>query len=112
MVGRISGPGTGTSDSIPAMLSNGEYVIRASSVKKFGAAFFEALNRGFMPPIPKFATGGAVNIPDMPGGGGETMTWLIRAGESEAPIRVQGQDSRKALEAMTKELTRVGLLRG
>ena len=33
--GIITGPGTGTSDSIPAMLSNGEAVIPAASVKKY-----------------------------------------------------------------------------
>ena len=33
--GIISGPGTGTSDSIPAMLSNGEAVISADIVKKY-----------------------------------------------------------------------------
>jgi hypothetical protein len=33
--GIISGPGTGTSDSIPAMLSNGEAVISADVVKKY-----------------------------------------------------------------------------
>jgi hypothetical protein len=34
--GHIIGPGSGTSDDIPTMLSNGEYVIRASSVRKIG----------------------------------------------------------------------------
>ena len=111
-IGKIIGAGTATSDSIPAMLSNGEFVIRAAMVRKWGASFFEALNRGMMPPMPKYAMGGAVNIPDISGGSGETLTWLIRAGESEVPVRVQGQDSRKALEAMTKELTRVKLLQG
>lgn len=47
--GRISGPGTGTSDSIPAMLSNGEYVLRASSVRKldakYGSGWIDYLNR-------------------------------------------------------------------
>lgn len=47
--GRVSGPGTGTSDSIPAMLSNGEMVIRAASVRKldakYGAGWLEYLNR-------------------------------------------------------------------
>lgn len=46
MVGRISGPGTGTSDSVPAMLSNGEYVIRASSVRKYGAGLLDQINSG------------------------------------------------------------------
>lgn len=46
--GRISGPGTGTSDSIPAWLSNGEAVLKASSLKKldakYGRGFFNTLN--------------------------------------------------------------------
>ena len=54
--GQITGPGTSTSDSIPAMLSNGEYVIRASSVSKYGTAFFDALNYG----VHRFADGGSV----------------------------------------------------
>lgn len=43
--GFVSGKGTGTSDSIPAMLSNGEFVIKASSVKSYGVDFFNALNQ-------------------------------------------------------------------
>ena len=42
--GGVRGPGTGTSDSIPAYLSNGEYVIKADSVKKYGVETFDALN--------------------------------------------------------------------
>jgi hypothetical protein len=34
--GEISGPGTGTSDSIPAMLSDGEFVLTAKAVKGIG----------------------------------------------------------------------------
>lgn len=53
--GKVSGPGTGTSDSIPAMLSNGEYVIKADSVKKYGKDTFDALN------AQRFAGGGYAN---------------------------------------------------
>lgn len=46
--GRISGPGTGTSDSIPMWLSNGEHVIRAASASKLdrtvGPNFLNVLN--------------------------------------------------------------------
>ena len=42
--GPISGPGTGTSDSIPAYLSNGEYVIKEKAVRKYGVGTFDALN--------------------------------------------------------------------
>ena len=34
--GAINGPGTGTSDSIPAMLSDGEFVFTAKAVRNFG----------------------------------------------------------------------------
>jgi len=56
--GTVRGPGTATSDSIPALLSNGEYVIRASSVKKYGTETFEALNAG------RFADGGLAQDPN------------------------------------------------
>jgi len=46
--GYISGAGTATSDSIPAMLSNGEFVVRASAVKKYGRGFFAAANSGIL----------------------------------------------------------------
>lgn len=46
--GRITGPGTGTSDSIPMWLSNGEHVIRAAAVDKLdrtvGPNFLNVLN--------------------------------------------------------------------
>jgi hypothetical protein len=51
--GKSKGPGTTTSDSIPAMLSNNEYVIPAWAVKKAGKgshddghAFFDNLLSG------------------------------------------------------------------
>jgi hypothetical protein len=55
--GYVSGPGTGTSDSILAHLSNGEYVMNARAVKENGA-LIAAINNG--DPLPKFATGGLV----------------------------------------------------
>ena len=58
--GHITGPGTGTSDSIPAMLSHGEYVVKASSVAKYGVSTLDAIN------TQKFHKGGAVHahLPD------------------------------------------------
>jgi TP901 family phage tail tape measure protein len=58
--GYISGPGTGTSDSIPARLSNGEYVVKSSSVNKYGVGMLNSINEQ------KFAKGGEV-------GGGEVL---------------------------------------
>jgi TP901 family phage tail tape measure protein len=42
--GPVSGPGTWTSDSIPAMLSHGEFVMSADSVNKYGVGMMSALN--------------------------------------------------------------------
>jgi TP901 family phage tail tape measure protein len=43
--GYVSGRGTSTSDSIPAMLSNGEFVIKSSAVGTYGIDFLNALNQ-------------------------------------------------------------------
>ncbi|MDR7095861.1 phage tail protein [Hydrogenophaga laconesensis] len=42
--GLVSGPGSATSDSIPARLSAGEYVVRATAVRQVGVAFLDSLN--------------------------------------------------------------------
>ena len=73
--GCVSGPGSGTSDSIPAMLSNGEYVVRASAVERLGVPFLDRLNYGgtdIFNTVNRFASGGCVGVPvikslDMPG---------------------------------------------
>lgn len=41
--GPVTGPGTARSDSIPAMLSNGEYVIPAHIVQAYGKDFFDKM---------------------------------------------------------------------
>jgi hypothetical protein len=55
--GYISGPGTSTSDSIPARLSHGEYVNRSAAVSHYGVGFFHAINQLR---LPRFALGGLV----------------------------------------------------
>lgn len=55
--GYVSGPGTGTSDSIPAMLSNGEFVINSKATKAFGP-LLHAINSGN---FSKFSDGGLVS---------------------------------------------------
>lgn len=58
--GFMTGPGTGRSDSMLARVSNGEFITRASSVAKYGRAFFEALNAGKidLSALPGFSGGG------------------------------------------------------
>jgi hypothetical protein len=71
--GPVRGPGTGTSDSILARLSAGEFVMRADAVRRLGISFLSALNTGGRMPtlkrpviggLPAFATGGLVTSGD------------------------------------------------
>jgi hypothetical protein len=54
--GPVRGPGSSTSDSIPAYLSDGEYVTRASAVRHYGVGLFHSLN------AMRFAEGGPVDL--------------------------------------------------
>ncbi|HBP1626194.1 TPA: phage tail protein [Pseudomonas aeruginosa] len=63
--GLVSGPGSAISDSIPARLSAGEYVVRAAAVRQVGVAFLDSLNGLSVGPRFKggelaFAAGGLV----------------------------------------------------
>lgn len=62
--GAVHGPGTSTSDSILARLSDGEFVIRAAAVKAYGPEVFESMNRMVMPRISVPAVN--VNVPKVP----------------------------------------------
>lgn len=60
--GRVQGPGTGTSDSIPAHLSRGEYVLPADTVRHVGVDKLDALRQATHTPVRSlrggFANGG------------------------------------------------------
>jgi hypothetical protein len=83
--GHVVGPGTATSDSILAWLSNGEFVARARAVQYYGSGIFHALNNLALPKnllgnlrgfnmggvvdafsrsmaIPRLASGGAIAV--------------------------------------------------
>ncbi|WP_457796653.1 tape measure protein [Methylocystis sp. S23] len=59
--GYIRGPGTGRSDSIPAYISNGEYIVNARATSRH-RGLLDAINSGR---IPKFASGGIVGAPSI-----------------------------------------------
>lgn len=67
--GYIRGPGTTTSDDIPAMLSDREFVVQAAAVDKYGVPFFTALNamRFSDGGMAGYAKGGKVKIPKISG---------------------------------------------
>lgn len=63
--GVIRGPGTGTSDSIPAMLSDGEFIVNSKATKKH-RGLLEQINADG---LPGFRHGGAASALPLPGGG-------------------------------------------
>jgi hypothetical protein len=73
--GSIWGPGTATSDSIPALLSNGEFVVRTQAAKAIGYGRLDHMNR--YGKLPAFAGGGQVGGT---GGGGQGMSGEIDLG--------------------------------
>lgn len=83
--GAVWGAGTATSDSIPAMLSNGEFVINAASTRRH-RALLEAINKN------RYASGGVVGVaPQVAalggGTGGMTVNITInRDGSSDSSV--------------------------
>ena len=62
--GAVFGPGSGTSDSIPALLSNGEYVIRAAAARTIGYEQLDRLNRADRAPVlPPIVNAPVISLP-------------------------------------------------
>ena len=85
--GMVTGPGSGTSDSIPAMLSNGEYVVNARSTRLFQPLLAAINDYGLS--TPAFAAGGlAVQQASAPSmDNSERIAEAISLGISNQPIR-------------------------
>ncbi len=86
--GQVAGPGTSTSDSIPAWLSNEEFVVKAAAVRKPGVLrLLEAINSGKDLGFAKFANGGLV-------GGGSAGGGVLGAKgggiELNIPVTIEG----------------------
>ena len=106
--GYISGAGTATSDSIPAMLSNGEYVVKASAVRQYGRTMLDRINSGsyerLRVSVPKFATGGYVGST----GAKATNNFATSFGASVSPqLHVNNYvDGKKVFDSYGKEVVR------
>jgi len=113
--GQVHGPGTGTSDSIVARLSDGEYVINAAATRKH-LPLLEAINDN------KYATGGYVSnsrpppiadaMSGQPGGGAITISVgdihvTVKGGENpEEAGRKAGRTAAKEFEAAVVTILR------
>lgn len=83
--GKVVGPGTGRSDSIPARLSNGEFVVNARAARQHGP-LLDAINTGAT--LRRMADGGMVGR----GGGGawgapNVNFQIIEAGQEKAKVQ-------------------------
>lgn len=83
--GLISGPGTGTSDSIASWLSNGEYVVNAAAVSKLGVPFMNALNGGDLNHASAVLGGGGIPA----GGPSFTSSGVSGGGDTVVTVYVQ-----------------------
>lgn len=63
--GKVTGPGTGTSDSIPAMLSNGEFVMTAAATKMFEPLLMTMNNIGRGVPMQVLNSSQSINQAEM-----------------------------------------------
>lgn len=103
--GLVRGPGTSTSDSIPAMLSNGEFVVRAAAVKQVGVGYLSALNKGTLPAGRTVSMGSAAW--SAPGG-----SQIGRAGGVTYEVVVNNPAPEKASESLPQALRRASFVAG
>ena len=104
--GPIRGPGTSTSDFIPARLSDGEWVIQASAVSHYGHAFMDAINNKR---LRKLATGGPVSVPPVPSYSEPGLSDTLRDGRTGAQVVASPVNIQQTLAVDSAELFTAGL---
>ena len=117
--GHVRGPGSGTSDSIPAWLSNGEYVLTAREVQAIGVGNLERWKAAMASPA-RFAEGGLVSTFDRASGSvsnfsdssasrnDSAVINIIdqRSAQNSSPIEAQrskGPDGREMINIMVRD---------
>jgi hypothetical protein len=96
--GYVSGEGTGTSDSIMSRISNGEYVVKAETVRNVGVGFMNSLNNGSLAvnAMPAFANGGIMGTVSgaavHSGGQSETVNLSIDLGGGDTALLSGSRD--------------------
>lgn len=102
--GYVSGPGSSTSDSIPARLSNGEFVVNAAATRRH-RQLLEAINSGR-----GMAAGGIVSPPTMPSlaapraAGASVMVNVINQASTAQPEVRQQPDGN--IEVIVRDMVR------
>ena len=104
--GYIRGPGTSTSDSIPARLSNGEFVVKADSVAHYGVGFMHAINRR---QLRSFSQGGPVSVPPVPSYSEPGLSDSLRDGRTGTQVVASPVNIQQTLAVDSAELFTAGL---
>lgn len=104
--GHIRGAGTSTSDSIPARLSDGEFVVRAAMVSHYGVDFLHAINRG---QLRKFSQGGPVSVPAMPSYREPGLSDSLRDGRGAQQVVASPVNIQQTLAVDSAELFSAGI---
>jgi hypothetical protein len=109
------GGGLARSDTVPAMLTPGEYVVNREAVARFGSGFFDALNRLALPAqavaqrVQGFASGGLVQPsrslltrPDLPAEQGPVRTVRVElaAGDRKVSASIAERDEASLLQLL------------
>ena len=107
--------GVAMSDTVPAMLTPGEYVVNKNAVGRYGAGFFEAINNLSLPAralaerVQGFATGGlvrpvtsALSRPVLPADAGPSRTVRVElaAGERRVNATIDERDESRLLQIL------------
>ena len=108
--GLVLGPGTSTSDSIPARLSNGEFVIQAASVTPQTLPMLEAINRGAV--VPKFAGGGQVGRTISSASQGALVNIAIHNHASQASVEARPSRDGRGLDVVIHDVVNNGIIGG
>ena len=116
--GMVRGPGTGTSDSVLARLSAGEFVMKTAAVDHWGPRFMHALNNLKNPM--GFAEGGLVGLGAslMPPSGARFAEGGLAATEAGTPIhlhfpgggQVQLHGDKAVVRSLLREARRAGMV--
>lgn len=107
--GTVKGKGSGTSDSILARLSNGEYVINARSAAQY-RPMLDAINSA-----PRFAKGGSVGGGDSGMFGGTNIQIIDMRGTDSPPVQTKrGRDSngQEQIKVFIKQTVSQGFTEG
>ena len=103
--GYVSGPGTSRSDSIPARLSNGEFVMSAASVRHWGVGLLDNLNNRRMPNLafesPSYNSGSNISKSG-------TIIMNVNTPDANSFRRSETQIGKDAAEQLRRSMQRNG----